>query len=245
MRKLLLATGLGIALGTPAHAQLFVPDSTFTVNATGSPGNVNAPANLTQFITQPLATTAGTLNLTVGIIDSTTTPGAEWLIFNYFTAGGAPISPTQGFWSVNEVGLQSNKAVNFIDAATQFDVTGTNQAFLSSPFSNFTPAATMPSDIAGILHGPGLVALPFTPPTFGPGPLPSLGAFLNPFSQLNGNLASGDALAIISYTEALEFAPAVPTGVPEPSTWAMMLTGFGLLGFAAMRKGRRGARLAA
>jgi hypothetical protein len=33
-------------------------------------------------------------------------------------------------------------------------------------------------------------------------------------------------------------------GVPEPSTWAMMLAGFGLLGFAAMRKGKREARLA-
>jgi hypothetical protein len=33
-------------------------------------------------------------------------------------------------------------------------------------------------------------------------------------------------------------------GVPEPSTWAMMLAGFGLLGFAATRKGKREARLA-
>jgi hypothetical protein len=33
-------------------------------------------------------------------------------------------------------------------------------------------------------------------------------------------------------------------GVPEPSTWAMMLVGFGLVGFAAMRKGKREARLA-
>jgi hypothetical protein len=32
--------------------------------------------------------------------------------------------------------------------------------------------------------------------------------------------------------------------VPEPSTWAMMLAGFGLLGFAAMRKGKREPRLA-
>jgi hypothetical protein len=30
--------------------------------------------------------------------------------------------------------------------------------------------------------------------------------------------------------------------VPEPSTWAMMLAGFGLLGLAAMRKGKREAR---
>jgi hypothetical protein len=34
-----------------------------------------------------------------------------------------------------------------------------------------------------------------------------------------------------------------PAGVPEPSTWALMLAGFGLIGFAAMRKGKREARL--
>ena len=32
--------------------------------------------------------------------------------------------------------------------------------------------------------------------------------------------------------------------VPEPRTWVMMLAGFGLLGFAAMRKGNREPRLA-
>jgi hypothetical protein len=36
--------------------------------------------------------------------------------------------------------------------------------------------------------------------------------------------------------------PAFAPVVPEPSTWAMMLAGFGLLGFAAMRKGKREAR---
>jgi hypothetical protein len=30
-----------------------------------------------------------------------------------------------------------------------------------------------------------------------------------------------------------------PPGVPEPSTWAMMVLGFGLLGFAAVRRARR------
>ena len=31
----------------------------------------------------------------------------------------------------------------------------------------------------------------------------------------------------------------VSTGVPEPSTWAMMALGFGLLGFAGFRRGRK------
>jgi hypothetical protein len=43
----------------------------------------------------------------------------------------------------------------------------------------------------------------------------------------------------------LDFSvPGVVASVPEPSTWAMFIAGFGLLGFAAMRKGKREARLA-
>jgi hypothetical protein len=43
----------------------------------------------------------------------------------------------------------------------------------------------------------------------------------------------------------IEFSvPGEVDAVPEPKTWVMMLAGFGLLGFAAMRKGKREARLA-
>jgi hypothetical protein len=36
-----------------------------------------------------------------------------------------------------------------------------------------------------------------------------------------------------------------PSAIPEPSTWAMMVVGFGLLGLAAIRRGRREAISAA
>ena len=38
-----------------------------------------------------------------------------------------------------------------------------------------------------------------------------------------------------AHTGALTFSNAVP----EPSTWAMLMVGFGGLGFAAFRRGRR------
>jgi hypothetical protein len=46
------------------------------------------------------------------------------------------------------------------------------------------------------------------------------------------------------YFNNIDVNEGLATGAPEPSTWAMMLAGFGLLGFAAMRKGKREARLA-
>jgi PEP-CTERM motif len=42
----------------------------------------------------------------------------------------------------------------------------------------------------------------------------------------------------------VQFDGVTMTAVPEPSTWAMMLVGFGGLGFAAYRR-RRGAVAAA
>ncbi len=48
-----------------------------------------------------------------------------------------------------------------------------------------------------------------------------------------------------SPTGTFSFSPGVITGVPEPSTWAMMLLGFGGLGFARRRSLRRAAAVQA
>jgi hypothetical protein len=71
--------------------------------------------------------------------------------------------------------------------------------------------------------------------------------------ELFGTFAQGTYIAPLgfdsskiydtSFTNAGVVVVDAPT-VPEPSTWAMMLAGFGMLGFAAMRKGKREARLA-
>jgi hypothetical protein len=72
------------------------------------------------------------------------------------------------------------------------------------------------------------------------------GTFIIPFAE---NVA-GDKVTLFdtSYTNTgfIDATPGGPRtgGVPEPRTWVMMLAGFGLLGFAAMRKGKREARLA-
>jgi hypothetical protein len=192
-------------------------------------------------------TNAG-LSLTVSMVAGTDRPGSEWLVFQYTSDGS--ISPSQGNWTVNPVGLLANQSVFLIRGFSQFDVSGTEQAFNFSPFGGFTPVAAPTADLASILSGPGLLSgvnMDTNPAdAFPAGALPSLGTFINPFSQLNGDLVNqGTASDITSFTQALEFTPASFTpGTPEPSTWAMMLLGFAGLGFLGYRQTAK-ARLAA
>jgi len=50
------------------------------------------------------------------------------------------------------------------------------------------------------------------------------------YFQLNTLLGAGDALALTS------IAPSSVAGVPEPTTWAMMLFGFGAVGYSMRRR---------
>lgn len=245
--KLILTTAVLLGLAAPAHAQLFTPDGAFTVTSGGTPGvGGSDAATLTPGSSMTLSN-AG-LSLTVSMVAGTDRPGSEWLVFQYTSDG--PISPSQGNWTINPVGLPSNQSLFLIRGFSQFDVNGTEQAFNFSPFGGFTPVAAPTSDLASILSGPGLLSgvnMDTNPAdAFPAGPLPSLGTFINPFSQLNGDLANdGTAGDITSFTQALEFTPASFTpGAPEPSTWAMMLLGFAGLGFVGYRKTVK-ARLAA
>ena len=56
-----------------------------------------------------------------------------------------------------------------------------------------------------------------------------------------GNLPSGFALipgVLHAYKASLADLGGYSAPVPEPETWAMMLTGLGLLGFAARRRSK-------
>jgi PEP-CTERM motif len=246
--ELIVTAAVLLGLAAPAHAQLFTPNSGFTVTSGGTPGVGGADdATLTPGTTMTL-TNAG-LTLKVSMVAGTDRPGSEWLVFQYTSEG--PISPSQGNWTINPVGLLANQPLFLIRGFDQFDVNGTEQAFNFSPFGGFTPVAAPTSDLASILSGPGLLSgvnMDTNPAdAFPAGPLPSLGTFINPFSQLNGDLVNeGTAGQITSYTDALEFTPAnFAPGTPEPSTWAMMLLGFGGIGFMGWRGSRKAAAHAA
>ena len=58
------------------------------------------------------------------------------------------------------------------------------------------------------------------------------------------SMTEGAALALRADGSVTGFSQSMQTGVPEPSTWALLLTGFGLLSVVGIRK-RTGQRLAA
>jgi hypothetical protein len=68
---------------------------------------------------------------------------------------------------------------------------------------------------------------------------------LAPGALVTAFLDEGSGNVVSTAQSSALLLDATPTAaVPEARTWVMMLAGFGLLGFAAMRKGKREARLA-
>lgn len=229
--KLIVTTAVLLGLAAPAHADaLFVPGSTFQVQATNSPDSFNDTVNLTPG-SQSLDNGALTLNISFVPVSG----GGEWLVFNYTTANGGPLSGDD-YWSINQVGLDAAVNVNFNYAYSEFLVSGVAQPWSYSFFGGYTP---MSSPVPG-MPGTG-VGNPtsFNSPQ-GSGPLGSLGAYIDPYSgYLSG--AGIDPTIVNGYTQALEFSPTTP--VPEPATWVMMLVGFAGVGFLGYRQTAK-ARLA-
>jgi hypothetical protein len=165
------------------------------------------------------------------------TTGAQWVVLQTQTVGGVPLSQSDEDWSINSVGLPAAEALNFIADYSQWqDLTGANIPQNNSIFSQTLMSSPVPG-----LNGIGEGNSGFVSPV-GPGPLGNLGAFADTFGLVTNALGTTNVGGEI---EALEFEPASFTpGVPEPSTWAMMLLGFAGLGFLGYRQTAK-ARLAA
>jgi hypothetical protein len=231
--KLILTTAALLALAAPAHAaSLFVPGSSFTVNATNSPDSFSDTVNLTPG-TQSLD--GGAVDLNISIVDAG--GGSEWLVFNYTTTSGAPLSTAYN-WSVNQLGLDAAVPVNFNYAYSEFLVNGVSQPWSYSFFGGYTPIS---SPVPG-MSGTGVGNTTSFDSPQGSGPLGNLGAFIDGYS---GYLSSAgiNPATVNGWTQALEFSPTTPAA-PEASTWAMMLAGFAGLGFFGYRQTAK-ARLAA
>ena len=93
--------------------------------------------------------------------------------------------------------------------------------------------------------GPNLIQLTFSPADFlalqnTSGPFSFTSTHQIATSDFHGIPTSGGELGFTAFTTDVTLAGTdVQTGVPELSTWAMMLIGFGGIGFVAYRRSRR------
>ena len=217
---------LGASAWHTAQAALFVPGSTFQVEGGNSPGTFTNTVSLTPGTT---SLDSGALNLTISIVPSGSN---DWLVFSYQTTGSVPLSQPSQDWSIEQVGLNAAEPVNFIAAFDEFlDSTGT----AITPTSSVFPGnSVMPNPVPGGV-GIGVGSSGFSSP-FPTGPLPELGAFIDPFDLLDGT--GVPSANVFGFYQALEFAPqAPPVSTPEPASLALL--GSGVFAFGLLRRRRK------
>jgi len=205
-------------------SDLFVIGSTFTDSGGNSPDSFSTTVTLADGTTSP---DGGSLNLTISKVFA---GGNEWLVFDYQTAtSGTQLVPsTSDDWSIGQTGLDLAVPANFIGAFAEFlDSTGAAITPTSAIFPGYSVMSNPVPGGAGT--GEGVF---FTAPVPA-GPLPDLGAFINPFDQLDGTGVT--SANVEGFYQALEFAPITTT--PEPAPVALL--GVGLLAVGLARRLKR------
>jgi hypothetical protein len=189
---------------------------------------------------------AATLQIEVfdngSLIDNVTgiTTGAASLTANdanfaniTINAQGSPILPNADLSSVT---LDATAAVGFSGShELTIDVLQSDIAGRGNTLSTFT--------VNGLTNDPG----PTTESTFASGGL--LASHTFPAALLDGSFGPVSAVAGVFTTDETQFAidftaprqsfggsVQLTTGVPEPSTWAMLLIGFGFMAWGAMTR---------
>jgi hypothetical protein len=192
----------------PSSDPLFIIPSTFRVQAT------NAPDTFSDTVTLAPGTTTTVDNGALTVIESIVPVGGgsqdEWLVLNYATTNGQPLSqPSQNF-ALNAAGLDLAVPAEILAAYQQYTDNGTALTPTSSVFGNYSIAA---NPVPG---GAGTGFLDNTIDTNEPaGPLPAGNVFINPFSYLSSTGINPSQVNGIE--EAVEFAPQAainPTSLP-------------------------------
>jgi len=205
------------------------------------------------FLAAGLAPAAATLQIEVfdngTLIDNISgiTTGAASLTANdanfaniTIAAQGSPILPNADLSSVT---LDATASAGFTGSHTlTVDILQSAITGLGNTLSTFT--------VNGLTNDPG----PTTESTFANGgllathtfPVALLDGSFGPVSAATGPFTSDEIQFAVDFTAARQSfggSAQLTTNVPEPSTWAMLLTGFGLMGLAAFYRGRSAAGL--
>lgn len=148
-------------------------------------------------------------------------------ILNLTALNGFDLGSPNGILEIlnNTGGLITNFSLTLTGTAATADTTG--QLVANFNQSNFTGANTSSALGSGDpLHPPG--APPWT------------------FSYTNGSIAAGTDFELhFGSFNTLDNVTALVPGVPEPSTWAMLLLGFAGVGFMAYRRNSKPILMAA
>ncbi len=225
MRRFLLAfaatASMGLAFAQPASAAVHVLDfEGFDYDVV--PGAVGT------------FSTYGGLHWTNGAADR-----PYWINVNSAANCVSPCGFVAGLTSGVQVATQINGVTSVISSVTPFKPVSVN---LSSAWRNDELIT-----FTGLLDNVQVWTASYSASTTGPGA--NSGALItfsgSPINELRV-LSSGGTLQGLGGSSAgavldnFTFDDQVPTPVPEPSTWAMMLIGFAGLGMAMRRRGASG-----
>ncbi len=226
-----LAIGFAALIGVPAaHADLLNFGTTYNIS-----GSDYAAGDFNETIT--LAHAAQTFDNGGLQITETTTAlahGAEFAEFYISTTDGSPLvsngSNNYGSFSIYLSGIQLTASAVSSNYYFDFVTGGAVNTGITNPGGGL---GIEPNPNAGSIGaGQNSFYFPYTAPSTGI--TTGYGQFQYPFTYEAG-LENIDPNAT-GYVLGIELAPV--SAVPEPSTWALMLLGFGGIGYAAFRKAR-------
>jgi hypothetical protein len=243
LRKLFIATailaGMAGMAGMANADTVYIDPADFHVGAdsSGGPGSDPNPiASNSQFFIADNANTAISIPLTIYLAtpDGAAAPTFSSIVYNSLTS-----SPTVSFGSVTQLAgtFTSGDLYSFVGcAACDNSLNFTNFSTAEAPlFGNVAPTAY---DVYQVTVQTGFSGKDFIQVngTF------DLGTIIAPLAQNTDN-SNPNHIQITVYDTAFTNAglithhlPNLTQGVPEPSTWAMMILGFFGVGFMAYRR---------